>query len=164
MNIISLGAGVQSTELAWAAGFFDGEGNTRLEPSEDRLRSYLRISIGQIDKEPLERFRRAVGGVGRIYGPYKKDERWKPIWTYSAKGQDAHAALRAFLHFCSTPKRVQAEKAIAEEKIGDGLDHCKRKVQCPSGHAYDEANTYVDPFGFRHCRTCQKDRDRARRP
>lgn len=35
-------------------------------------------------------------------------------------------------------------------------------THCPSGHPYDEANTYVDPRGERHCRACN--RARKRRP
>ena len=31
-----------------------------------------------------------------------------------------------------------------------------RKTQCPRGHVYNEANTYVSPSGRRHCRTCQR--------
>lgn len=29
---------------------------------------------------------------------------------------------------------------------------------CPAGHEYDEANTYVDKTGRRHCRTCRRAR------
>jgi hypothetical protein len=29
-----------------------------------------------------------------------------------------------------------------------------RKTHCYRGHPYDEANTYVDPSGGRHCRAC----------
>ena len=38
-------------------------------------------------------------------------------------------------------------------------------THCPQDHPYDEANTYVDPTGRRHCRTCSyqaKKRHRAR--
>lgn len=37
-----------------------------------------------------------------------------------------------------------------------------RKTDCPQGHAYDEANTYVDGVGGRHCRMCRKLRARER--
>jgi hypothetical protein len=30
-----------------------------------------------------------------------------------------------------------------------------RKTHCPQGHTYDEANTYVDARGCRHCRICR---------
>lgn len=38
-----------------------------------------------------------------------------------------------------------------------------RKTHCPQNHPYDEANTYFTKRGFRHCRTCARDRARARR-
>lgn len=28
------------------------------------------------------------------------------------------------------------------------------KSNCPQGHPYDQANTYIDPKGWRRCRTC----------
>lgn len=37
------------------------------------------------------------------------------------------------------------------------------KTHCPHGHAYDEANTYVGKKGERHCRSCGRLRDQARR-
>lgn len=35
------------------------------------------------------------------------------------------------------------------------------RTRCPAGHPYDEANTYVDGKGHRHCRQCKRDRRRA---
>lgn len=38
----------------------------------------------------------------------------------------------------------------------------KRAItHCPRGHAYDEANTYVDKRGCRNCRTCARERSAA---
>lgn len=34
------------------------------------------------------------------------------------------------------------------------------KTHCPQGHRYDVNNTYVDRVGWRHCRTCKRDRRR----
>lgn len=42
-----------------------------------------------------------------------------------------------------------------------GVNH--RKTHCPARHAYDHANTYIDPQGQRHCRTCRRLREYARR-
>lgn len=61
-------------ELAWAAGFFDGEGTTHLAMapasrySPDRRCGFPRLSVAQISVETLDRFRTAVGGIGGIYG------------------------------------------------------------------------------------------------
>jgi hypothetical protein len=44
-----------------------------------------------------------------------------------------------------------------------GRDNSRRtgnatKDECPQKHPYDEANTYVDKTGRRHCRTCSRAR------
>jgi hypothetical protein len=36
-------------------------------------------------------------------------------------------------------------------------------THCPQGHAYDEQNTWWEKDRKRHCRTCNRDRQRARR-
>lgn len=39
-----------------------------------------------------------------------------------------------------------------------------RKTHCPNNHPYDDANTYRAPgTGWRQCKTCQADNQRARR-
>ena len=48
--------------------------------------------------------------------------------------------------------RLQARKRAAGLTVSDQplLTECKR------GHRYDEANTYVDPQGRRHCKGCRR--------
>ena len=63
----------QEQELAWAAGFWDGEGCTsffmrRSGPKRRRYRALL-MQIYQSEQSTLERFRDAVG-IGRFNGPY----------------------------------------------------------------------------------------------
>ena|SRR5665647_3502531 len=36
-------------------------------------------------------------------------------------------------------------------------------TECPQGHLYNEANTYIDKRGYRSCKTCAVARLRARR-
>lgn len=58
-------------EVIWAAGFFDGEGHIGVNRHRSG-RLCLQITIGQAGSpECLERFQKAAGGVGSIYGPYK---------------------------------------------------------------------------------------------
>lgn len=38
------------------------------------------------------------------------------------------------------------------------------KTECAKGHPYSIDNTYVDPLGYRHCRTCRREVDRNRKP
>lgn len=37
------------------------------------------------------------------------------------------------------------------------------KTHCPKNHPYDAANTHITKGGLRQCRTCSRDRARARR-
>lgn len=65
--------------LAWAAGFFDGEGNTSLSN-----RGQLTLQIGQSgDTELLDRFRITVG-EGVVRGPYVARGGRKPVFVFSA--------------------------------------------------------------------------------
>jgi hypothetical protein len=66
-------------ELAWAAGFFDGEGWANAVGQQGRRTKQPMARINQAgpDGVPavLIRFQAAVGGLGRIGGPYVKDGR-----------------------------------------------------------------------------------------
>lgn len=61
-------------ELAWAAGFFDGEGWAAAVRQSGRTNHQPRAQVNQAGAgrapEALERFRAALGGLGRIGGPY----------------------------------------------------------------------------------------------
>src|SRR5690349_5311058 len=94
------------TELAWAAGFFDGEGSSKLDRRKDR--AYISIQIGHVEPGPLHRFRAAVG-AGNVTGPYdhnsKKNPRWKPHYSYQAYGENARFVIETQLWtYLSEPK------------------------------------------------------------
>lgn len=37
-----------------------------------------------------------------------------------------------------------------------------RVTHCPRNHPYDATNAYINPSGYRHCRTCRREDKRAR--
>lgn len=108
---------MQNTELAWAAGFFDGEGCTSLKAKRKPC-----LSVTQKYPECLQRFQAALG-LGKIYGPI--EQKGNQIYIFSiqnARGVDT--ALSLLWPFLSSIKRAQAEKAgfqvgtIRTPKIG----------------------------------------------
>lgn len=93
-------------EVAWAAGFFDGEGWTGLDRRP--AGAYLRVAISQKDRRPLVRFAQALG-LGSV--PTKPAKNGMYHWR--AAGPTARAALELLLPRLSEPKREQAEAALA---------------------------------------------------
>lgn len=97
------------TELAWAAGFFDGEGNT-YGRRRGTTNIVVSLSLAQIDRRPLERFQQAVGGLGRIYGPMRRRLSTTDTWVFRTSSQrDCFAILHHLWPYLGAPKREQAE-------------------------------------------------------
>jgi hypothetical protein len=95
------------TELAWAAGFFDGEGNANASGGTFALR------MPQIHPEVLERFRSAVG-LGKVYGPYPATQpNRQPQWRYEVAGLSAKIAYEQIRPYLGSVKKEQADKALA---------------------------------------------------
>lgn len=89
-------------ELAWAAGFFDGEGCTSV-PKNSKA---LRVNITQQHPEVLYRFRDAVG-VGKVLGPYELAT-GKLMWNWYASTKPGIVALGKLWPYLSSEKRNQA--------------------------------------------------------
>jgi hypothetical protein len=106
---------MSDTELAWAAGFFDGEGNTSFcRNGSWKGRQYWRLTVqvGQsYSPETLERFQKAVG-VGYITGPNVSNRGHADSWKFSIASEKAVSALRLLWPYLSSPKKEQAERAI----------------------------------------------------
>jgi len=105
------GALGNQTDLAWAAGFVDGEGNFNYTPQRGKngpLRSKKgRVQISVSQKEPLLllRLKEAVGGVGYIRHPYRNDVCWS--WTVTRFDDILHVVTVLWPHL-GPVKRKQA--------------------------------------------------------
>lgn len=150
-------------ERAWAAGFFDGEGNTCFV-SQGRNRKLV-VQVAQTDRRTLDRFRAAVGDLGTVYGPYdRKEANHSPVWRFDARSSVYSQQILALLwDYLSEVKREQATRAIqswreyyeANPNMARGVDG--RKVRCPQGHQYTPENTYTHPkTGCNQCRICRR--------
>ncbi len=128
-------------ELAWAAGFFDGEGSTG---TYDRRfkggRLNVNLSVPQNDLDILKRFQEAIGGVGRTYGPYFRKS--KPgSYVFQTKSFESIQFILAQLWPWLTPeKKNQGAKALVtyrtlwfprpEVQHGTLSRYCNQKCRC----------------------------------
>lgn len=100
-----------NTELAWCAGFFDGEGTTGVLRAKRDKHKYLRMGVSQKFPETLERFQNALGG--RIY-----KSKTREIYSWNLYSNEAvYYAIQYLWPYLSVHKREQANKAI-EEVLG----------------------------------------------
>lgn len=78
--------------LAWAAGFFDGEGGTYMKSArrKDGTRSFSpTMHVAQTTLPVLEKFQQATTGMGKIYGPrIFDDQRRKPVWSWQVSNYE----------------------------------------------------------------------------
>lgn len=146
---------INREELAWAAGFFDGEGSFNVHSTHPSTgRKYARASINQVHPEVLERFKNAVLDIGNVTGPHAKGNKRQPIYTYAIQSFEGVQAVYALLYpFLSSVKREQGRKI---------LEVCHRpmfsKDVCRNGHKKTSDN--LTKYG--QCRQCMRDADKRR--
>lgn len=159
---------VDREELAWAAGFADGEAYIGCTGRKDRPNKRLVISIAQVQPDPLVRFVDLFGG--NIFGPYRSSHaNGRPAYQYQLHGlESVQAAVAAMWPFLSEPKKLQAKNALVRYREWEASRDNKEPAGfCKKGHPFNDVNTYTKPNGRRRCRTCyqayqSENRDRAR--
>jgi hypothetical protein len=102
-------------QIAWAAGFFDGEGSTIAYFPNKSLR-YLRVqaTVPQSGRgavpEVLHRFQTAMLGMGKILGPNEYG-----IYVWKTRGfEETQATIALLWRYLSPVKRAQASAALKE--------------------------------------------------
>ncbi len=106
---------IEKSELAWAAGIFDGEGSVSSYLPKARLtrRCQMQISQGGLPgafPAVLTRFRVAIGGRGGITGPYRG---YLYYWK-TARNEDIDAITALLWCYLSAEKRAQLSRVAGE--------------------------------------------------
>lgn len=102
-------------ELAWAAGFWDGEGCTTPQRHKTGAVS-LHLTVHQVFRPNLERFYAAIGGLGKLYGPEIRNT-GKPISSWATgKFEHGQAVIAMLWPFLSQDKKDQYKRVLAEIK------------------------------------------------
>src|SRR5438093_6356774 len=104
-------------QIAWAAGFFDGEGSTIAYFPNRKKSRYLRVQAsvpqsghGGAVPEVLHRFQAAMLGMGKIVGPNEYG-----IYVWHTRGfEETQAAIAMLWQSLGAIKRAQAATALRE--------------------------------------------------
>ena len=115
-------------ELAWAAGFFGGDGTTsagranRLHPEYRQLRAGIpQAEFAGAVPPVLVRFQQAVGGIGSIHGPFMPRNPWskRRQYTWQVTGiSRTEVLLELIWPWLDDAKRQQARSAITAARRG----------------------------------------------
>ena len=104
-------------ELAWVAGFFDGEGCCTFKTNGNKNgyeRKYAIITVSQVDPEVLEKCRR-ITGLGQVGGQYKpKQPNCQPSYRWRIqKFEEVQACIAMIWEWLGTKKREQAKRVLS---------------------------------------------------
>jgi len=176
--------GSMSEELAWAGGFFDGEGSTCLD--KHRTHAGYQVPVLYVPQSAetgiapeLVRLQKALG-IGTISGLRKSKPPWKPYRRWRVFSvEKVLLALHMLWPFIGSVKRAQARHAmqvvLAQPDLvrGNPAFGVAGARYCLRGH--DKWNARIRPFKgrgkneedplnhFRQCMTCVREDARAKR-
>jgi hypothetical protein len=99
---------ILNPEIAWAAGFYEGEGSVSACGGHKLI-----LSVSQAGDEPLRKFKSAIG-LGAISGPYMGKSRFQrqPIYRFQANGENVLACLQMMWPMLSKRRQEQALRAL----------------------------------------------------
>ena len=108
-------------QLAWAAGFIDGEGSFYVQKTASAKRPKRprrpRFEVGQIDPYVLYRLQGILPFGAKVLGPYENksypNSKAKPVYIYSVSGfEDVQALLALVWEWLGPIKREQAKSVL----------------------------------------------------
>jgi outer membrane protein assembly factor BamA len=150
---------MKNTDIAWAAGLFEGEGCISL-PSNHSVSLKLKMT----DRDVVERLHALfpcpkieVKNYATSSNPnYKTQYGWN-----ITDGKEITRILNLFMPYFGQRRKAKAQELLAFIKTRPGrATYNRTKTHCLYGHPYDEGNTYINPkSGSRMCRTCIKGRN-----
>jgi hypothetical protein len=147
----SMSSNVALRDLYWAAGFLEGDGSFQYSGGPY-------VSATQVNREPLQRLKRAFGGTIATQSRKRPVTRTYGVWTlHGTKAIELMARLFPLM----SPERRYQVQAVLGLYLSRPV-HPAHRTHCPQGHRYDKDNTIFSK-GKRSCRSCQIIRKRTRR-
>jgi hypothetical protein len=113
-SVLLLGLNMEQLKIAYAAGFFDGEGHIRITQHSTRGSYMLQISAIQATPEPIEFLKELFGGtISKRFTIYKGG--MKAVFTWQTSSKAAEITLLKMLPYLIC-KKDEAELALQFRK------------------------------------------------
>ena len=95
--------------LAWLAGLLEGEGSFLFKKDH-----HLSIQLAMTD-EDVVRQACLIAGLGRLYGPYKRDNDHKAVWAWHVHvASDTYALMVALYQWLGVRRRAKILECLKE--------------------------------------------------
>lgn len=139
---------LRPTDLAWAAGFLEGEGCFSLGGKA----SGISITVPQVNPDPLRRLQNFFGGSINQKSQAKSGFNSQPIFVWLLCGENATELARAIHPWMSEKRQTAIEAMIKKREKGPGRGGRRQyEAKCARGHS----NWGVYPTTkWRFCKTC----------
>jgi hypothetical protein len=112
---------MRKTDIAWAAGLFEGEGTwiVRQPQGKGRFPTAV-IALQMTDRDVVERFAEVMG-CGRVTSQVDVRENRKPLWRWTtARRVDCKRIAEAMLPYLGERRSARALEIIAVSSQVDG--------------------------------------------
>jgi hypothetical protein len=161
---------IDTHELAWAAGFVDGEGCFAHRKQRVNKALLPSFHLAQVERYPLDRFNAATLNICKVYGPSPpKREGHSPYYQISVHGFEKTQAILAMLWKWLGPTKRAQGVSVLQASLPYLRERYALKGMCEAGlHYMTEDNVYTytrksDGAVMRHCIPCKAAKQRARR-
>ena len=115
----------KTVELAYLAGFFDGEGTVFVTKGGTKGNFVLQTSACNISPLPLISLQEAFGGS--IMSMNRGKANWRPYYQWQTNSVKAEVALTALLPYLRV-KAEQAKLALAFRKVQKRQMRCRKHI------------------------------------
>jgi len=125
-----IGVDLNREDVAWAAGFFDGEGNVTFSNTDKSRTPRVYLQIAQVRIEPLLKFR-SIFPLTEVLGPYSKTGKTnnQPYYKYAVHTFENVQFISATMwEFLTEPKKEDIIRTISS------YTEWMKNPECVKGH------------------------------
>ena len=144
---------VKTLDIAWTAGFLEGEGTFRITKSNS-----VNVTAPQKGREMLDRLVSLFGG--QVYGP---ETTKRNIYQWQLNAESAVGLMMTVYSFMSIKRKGEITKALTKWRSLPLRNSKYIEVfgTCKGGHEWIEENIWTEKNGQKRCKSCLQIRSQA---